>query len=83
MSTTEAEELGRVWAQVKGWALHLQIALARRILNAVDAERSADPVTRGDPVSALIGLGAGSGEPPSDDQVKQWIDEHRLRKYGP
>jgi len=83
MSATEAEELVRIWAQVRSWPVHLQVALARRILDAVDAECPAVPVTRGDPVSALIGLGAGPGNPPSDEQVKQWIDEHRMEKYGP
>jgi hypothetical protein len=82
MSRAEAEELVRVWTQVMGWPVRLQIALARRILDAVDTEGATAPGTRGDPVSAMIGLGAGSGSPPSDEQVKQWIDEHRMEKYG-
>jgi hypothetical protein len=56
--------------------------LARRILDAVDAADTSAPATRGKPVSALIGLGAGAGEPPSDETVRQWIDEHRVEKYG-
>jgi hypothetical protein len=81
MSALETEDLVRVWAQVKGWPARLQLSLARRLLDAVD---SAEPVpaTRGKPVSALIGLGAGKGEPPSDETVRQWIDEHRAEKYS-
>ena len=37
---------------------------------------------RGKPVELLIGLGAGSGPPPSDELVRQWIDEHRMERYG-
>jgi hypothetical protein len=33
-------------------------------------------------VEELIGLGAGSGTPPTDQQVRQWIEEGRLEKYG-
>ena len=30
----------------------------------------------------LAGLLANGQEPPSDEQVKQWIDEARMEKYG-
>jgi hypothetical protein len=82
MNATESEDLARVWSQVKNWPLRLQVSLARRILDEVDAAQAAPPVTRGKPVSALIGLGAGGGEPPSDETVRQWLDEHRMEKYG-
>jgi hypothetical protein len=80
MSTSQAEELGRVWGQVKDWPVSLQVSLARRILDVVDAKGVVVP--RGKPVAELIGLGAGLGEPPSDETVRQWIDEHRTEKYG-
>jgi hypothetical protein len=82
MSTAEAEELGRVWTQVKHWPARLQVALARRILDAIDTQKAPGPPPRGLPVSDLVGLAAGSGELPSDEQVRQWIDEHRMEKYG-
>jgi len=86
MSPTEVQELTQVWEQVKNWPARLQIPLARRILDTVDAVESAPapepPAKRGRPVAELIGLGAGSGPPPSDEQVRQWIEEHRTEKYG-
>lgn len=30
----------------------------------------------------LAGLFANGKEPPSDEQVRQWIDEARMEKYG-
>ena len=33
-------------------------------------------------VRSLIGLAAGDRPPPTDEEVKQWIDEHRMEKYG-
>jgi hypothetical protein len=90
MSTAEAQELTQVWEQVKNWPVRLQIALARRLLDTIDtaepavqAPRTGPPATRGRPVAELIGLGAGNGPPPSDEQVRQWIEEHRREKYGP
>lgn len=28
------------------------------------------------------GIAKGEGSAPTDQDVKQWIDEHRMRKYG-
>ena len=89
MSMTGPQEVATVLETVKTWPTELRISLARRILETV--ETTAVPTTdasaaeinlRGKPVEELIGLGAGSGEPPSDKQVAEWIDEHRLEKHG-
>jgi hypothetical protein len=37
---------------------------------------------RGVPAAAIRGIGAGSGEPPDDATVEQWLQERRLEKYG-
>jgi hypothetical protein len=90
MSTTEVQELTHVWEQIRNWPTRLQISLARRILDTVDAGEPAGqtPPTesrekRGRPVAELVGLGAGSRAPPSDEQIRQWIEEHSTEKYGP
>ncbi len=31
---------------------------------------------------SLIGNALGNRQPPNDAEVKQWIDEHRMEKYG-
>ena len=30
----------------------------------------------------FYGVGRGDGPPPSDEQVAEWIDDYRMRKYG-
>ncbi len=81
MSLAEADELAAVLDRVQTWPRELRITLAHRILEMVVREQPR-PVPRGRPAEELIGLGAGSGPPPDDEQVKRWIDEYRMQKYG-
>ena len=89
MSTVHAQELSDVLETVKHWPAEARVSLARMILETVESPQmlgqtpeDSEPSRRGKPVELLIGLGAGSGPPPSDDLVRQWIDEHRMEKYG-
>ena len=36
---------------------------------------------RGVPAAAIRGIAAGSGEPPDDATVEQWLQDRRLEKY--
>jgi hypothetical protein len=89
MSTVQPRELSDVLETVKHWPPDARVSLARMILETVESPQvlgqtpeHGEPTRRGKPVDLLIGLGAGSGPPPSDDLVRQWIDEHRMEKYG-
>jgi hypothetical protein len=81
MSTAEANELSDVLDRVKTWSPSLRMELARRILKGLEGT-AAIPSPRGRPVRELIGLGAGDTPPPDDDQVRQWIGQHRMEKHG-
>jgi len=37
---------------------------------------------RGVPAAAILGIAAGSGDPPDDATVEQWLEERRRAKYG-
>ena len=89
MSTAHGQELSDVLETVKHWPAETRVSLARMILETVESPQMlgktsepSEPLRRGKPVEALIGLGAGSGPPPSDNLVRQWIDEHRVEKFG-
>ena len=89
MSTAQAQRLSDVLETVKHWPPDARVSLARMILETVESPQAlgqtpeqSEPTRRGKPVEMLIGLGAASGPPPSDDLVRQWIDEHRMEKYG-
>ena len=37
---------------------------------------------RGVPASVIRGIAAGSGAPPSDETIEQWLHERRVEKFG-
>jgi hypothetical protein len=89
MSTVPAQSLNDVLETVKHWPPDARVSLARMILETVELPQvlgqrpdQSEPSRRGKPVELLVGLGAGSGPPPSDDLVRQWVDQHRMEKYG-
>jgi len=86
MSTSEATELTDVLNRVKTWPTTLRITLAHKILESLDqAEGLAappPPKTRGLSAADVQGLLRTDRPPPDDETVKQWIDEHRMEKYG-
>jgi hypothetical protein len=60
---------------VSAWPAEDRIALARDLLGTVDGNKHS-PNARPSFERAL-GIGRGDGPPPTDEQVRQWIDEHR------
>lgn len=81
ITPTDAEKLSEIIERVKTWSHSMKIALAKQVLDTLEPPRAL-PVTRGRPVEELIGIGAGDSPPPDDDQVRAWVDEHRMGKYG-
>jgi hypothetical protein len=82
MQTNDITELVQ---QVQSWPASMRIALARQILESVEREpesASTSALPRG-PTAAEVAARFRADKPaPSDETVKQWIDEHRLTKYG-
>jgi hypothetical protein len=48
----------------------------------VDSPNGAGTMPRGVPAAAIRGIAAGSGDPPDDATVAQWLQERRWAKYG-
>lgn len=66
---------------IRAWPEDEQLAFAREILQQlrghVVEEPLAPPDSRG-----LAGLIANGQTPPTDEEVAQWLDEHKMEKYG-
>ena len=84
MSTAEANELADVMERVNTWPTTLRIALAHRILDSLGAPEASTtrPKKRGLSAAEVQGLLRTDRPAPDDETVKQWIDEHRMEKYG-
>jgi hypothetical protein len=83
MSTTSADREA-ILRTVEGWAPDEQVTLARAILERAAANSrpsTAQPSSRST-WDALYGIALSGDTAPSDEQVAQWLDEHRMEKYG-
>ena len=69
---------------IEAWPVEDQVALARTILERTALSQL--ETNQKKPVrstwDALHGIASGGEEPPTDEQVAQWLDEHKMDKYG-
>lgn len=65
---------------IEEWSLEDQITLAQSILQRALLQRRQQPQRPS--WRAMVGLASDGQEPPTDGQVAQWLDEHRMKKYG-
>jgi hypothetical protein len=80
MDSTELTEELAVIKSVSGWSPARRFALAHRILH--DLERELAPRPRRKTADEARGLLATDQPPPTDEQVEQWLEEERMKKYG-
>ena len=69
---------------IEAWPVEDQVALARIILERTASgqpETSLEKLDRST-WDALHGIASGGEEPPTDEQVAQWLDEHKMDKYS-
>jgi hypothetical protein len=69
---------------ISTWPRDEQAALAREILQRVHEQSGpiVEPPVRRGSLRNLVGLLATDRPPPTDEEVEQWLDEHRMEKYG-
>lgn len=81
MEPIETADYWGVLKKVHAWPAELRLALAEAVLHSLHRELHPNGA-RSVPVEKVLGMAAGKGPPPSDATIKQWIEEHRLEKYG-
>ncbi len=85
MTIAETSEITAVVQRVQSWPVPMRIALARHILETVeDTGAPEQPPARprgysAEEVRAMLKIDKPG---PDDTTLKQWIEEHRLEKYG-
>ena len=76
----QPDEFESVLKAVAGWSADRRATLAHVLIESLTREAAA---ARPKPtIDQIVGVARGAGPPPTDEQVKQWINEHRMRKYG-
>ena len=81
MSTLKANSYEVVLQTVRQWPPDRRFALVRDVINTLAADASPFRPER-KTLERALGLLATSQPAPSDAEVKQWLDEHRMEKYG-
>jgi hypothetical protein len=74
------KEIAEIFDRVFSLPIHDRARLAHALIDSLSAGEH-PKATRPD-IASLRGLLSNGQTPPTDEQVKQWIDEHRMEKYG-
>ncbi len=65
---------------VRTWPARQRYLLVQDLLKTL--EPKAEPIQAEDTLSLARGLLATGKPAPTDEEVAQWLEEHRLEKYG-
>jgi hypothetical protein len=67
----------KVLKAVADWPPEQRASLAHALIDTLRPARRAKPT-----LDELVGVARGTGPAPTDEDVEQWLDEDRMRKYG-
>jgi hypothetical protein len=86
MNPDEKNDFDEIMKEIQTWEPSRRLTLARRILDTLEASvtatSSTPPVPRGRPAAEILADMKTDRPAPDDETVRQWIDEHRMEKYG-
>lgn len=81
MDTVERGNYDSVLQTIRQWPVEKRFALIRDVIDTL--ERDAFPSQpRRKTLKRALGLLTTSGPAPSAAEIQQWLDEHRMEKYG-
>ena len=72
-------EIDAILQQVKNLPVEDRVAVAQQILRDANGSALAPPPRN--TLSKALGLAQGPGPAPTDDQVKQWLEEDLVAKH--
>lgn len=81
MNATENISYEGVLKIVSQWPAAQQMALVEDVLRTI-SPRVKPPRQRQRTIDRALGLLATDQPAPTDEEVRQWLDEHRMEKYG-
>lgn len=81
MDTINAPSYETILQVVSSWPVDKRLILIQDVLKTVVPPTEA-PRPRRRTLAQARGLLATDRPPPSDEEVEQWLEEHRMEKYG-
>lgn len=81
MNHTENINYESVLKTIRQWPKAQRFILVQEVLKTLASE-SEQPRRRERTLERALGLVNLKGPAPTDEEVKQWLDEHRMEKYG-
>ena len=81
MNTIKTNNYDSVLQTVRQWPPNRRFALVRDVIDSLATEVLPSQPRR-KTLQEALGLLARSGPAPSDAEIQQWLDEHRIEKYG-
>lgn len=83
MGAAESTELADVLNRVRTWPVANRIELVKQVLETLTpAAPEPSPLLRGPSAAEIMEAFKTDQPAPDDATVRQWIDEHRMEKYG-
>ena len=81
MSQSKGNDYEHVFEVVRHWTASQRFNLVQDILKTLAPQEEAVGRKR-QSIKEVFGILATDQTPPTDEEVKQWLDEHRWEKYG-
>jgi hypothetical protein len=72
------DQIIAILQQVETWPDEDRKALVQELMRGAKALNAGKRPS----FSTALGIARGEGAPPSDEDVKRWMDEYRTQKYG-
>ncbi len=81
MNQTEITNYDNVLNVVRQWPTTQRFHLVQEVLKTLEP-RIQKPYRKERTLEQALSLVNLNGPAPTDEEVKQWLDEHRMEKYG-
>ncbi len=81
MRTADKPDYATILGIVRDWPAGQRFLLVQEVLQTLAPSEPPRPAAR-NTLERARGLLATGHSPPSDDEVAQWLDERRIRRYG-
>ena len=84
MNQVQAVSYDEVLNAVRQWPTTQRFHLVQEVLKTLEPAtmRIERPQRKEKTLDRALGLVNLNGPAPTDEEVKQWLDEHRMEKYG-